>query len=151
MFENLLGSLKSSIKEHFDKKKEQQEEIDRMNREAKILAQQVFQDEFKKNALEVARAEAKKDAAKKSGLQKLRAMNRANRLTEPANPGGAMAKFSEYTQKNLLKREENIKRTKELREEGKKMREERMLKKVNTGKLGIENRRTQFGSKNFGH
>ena len=56
----------------------------------------------------------------------MRAMNRARNLTQSgSDPGSVFSKFSSYTQKNLAKREENLKRTEEMREEGKKIREGR--------------------------
>ena len=77
MFESLFGNIKDKVNEHFDKKKLEREEFERMQREADFQQKNIFQEEFKKNALEVARAKAKKDAAELSGLQKMRAMNRA--------------------------------------------------------------------------
>jgi len=121
-----LGTIQRSFKEYSDKKKEERDMMERLRLESKIQKQQIFEDEFKKNALEVAKSEAKKSAAEKSGLQKLRAMNRARRLTESGNSGSIFSKLSQYTQKNIAKREENMKRTNELREAGKKMREENL-------------------------
>jgi len=124
------SSIKSGIKKHFDKKKEEQEMMDRLRLEARMQQQQIFEEEFKKNALEVAQANARKQAANLSGLQKLRALNRSRRLTESgSNPGSFFSRMAEYTQKNLAKREENLKRTAELRDAAKKMREEELAKR----------------------
>ncbi len=128
MFENLFGNIKDKVNEHFEKKKLEKEDFERMQREVDFKQKQIFEEEFKKNALEVAKSKAKKDAAKLSGLQKLRALNRAERLTQSGNdPGSVFSKFSEYTQKNLAKREENLKRTETMRNEAKKMREEKII------------------------
>ncbi len=126
MFENLLGNLKQKFRERLDRKEAERLEIEKMQREVDFEKSRVFQEEFKKNSLKIAIGQAKKDAASKSGLQKLRATNRLRRLKEPGstNPGNFFANFSEYTQRNLAKREENLKRTEALREEAKKIREQ---------------------------
>ena len=126
MFENVFANIKDKVNEHFEKKKLEKEDFERMQREADFQQKQIFEEQFKKDALEVARAKAKKDAANLSGLQKLRAVNRARNLTQSGNdPGSIFSKFSEYTQRNLAKREENLKNTEAMRNEAKKMREEK--------------------------
>jgi len=130
---SVLDSIKSGISNHFEKKKKEREMMEQLQLEASMQQRQIFQEEFKKNALEVARAKAKQDAAKLSGLQKLRATNRARRLTETGQePGSMFSKLSEYTQKNLARKEENIKRTEEMRETAKKMQEERLVTQQKT-------------------
>ena len=132
MFENFLGNLKQKFQESQERKKQEKLEMERMQREVDFERQRVFQAEFKKNALEIAIGQAKKDAASKSGLQKLRSLNRLRRLNEPnaTDPANFFANFSAYTQRNLAKREENLKRTKVMREEAKKIREEDMKKRM---------------------
>ena len=127
MFENLLGNLKQKFQESQDRKKLEKEEIDRMQREVDFQAKQVFEKEFRENALRIAIGKAKKDAASKSGMQKLQSQNRLRRLQEPGanDPSNFFNKFSAYTQKNIARREENMKRTAEVREEAKNMREEK--------------------------
>ena len=129
MFENLLGNIKEKFQESQERKRLEKEEIARMQREIDFRERQVFQEEFKKNALKIAIGRAKKDAAKKSGMQKLVAENRVRRLQEPSakDPSNFFSKFSAYTQKNMARRDENIKRTEEIREVAKKMREEKGL------------------------
>jgi len=127
----IFESIKRKISEHFEKQKLQKEEFERMQRVVDFEKQQVFQQEFLKNASEVARAQAYKEAAEKSGLQKLRAMNRARRLNEtPPKPGSFFERLSEYTKKNIARREENLARTKMMREEARKLREQRLQGKV---------------------
>jgi len=118
--------------------------MDRLRLEARMQQQQIFEEEFRKNALEVAKAHAKKQAANLSGLQKLRALNRSKRLTESGqNPSSFLSRLAEYTQKNLAKREENLKRTTELRAVAKKMREEKLAER----QLGRINKpSTPFGN-----
>ncbi len=132
MFENFLGNLKQKFQDHLNRKEEEKREMERMQREIDFERKRVFQEEFKKNALEIAIGQAKKDAASKSGLQKLRSLNRLRRLNEPnaTDPANFFANFSAYTQRNLAKREENLKRTKVMREEAKKIREEDMKKRM---------------------
>jgi len=143
---NFLEVIKDKVQSHLDKRKEEQEMMDRLRLEASLQKKQIFEEEFKKNALEVAKREAKKSAAEMSGLKKLQAINRARRLTETGqSPGSFFEKFSEYTQKNIAKRQENLKRTAELREQAQKMKE----KKVNSPP-GIE-RRKPFSPTGFKH
>lgn len=127
MFENLLGNLKEKFQENQERKRLEKEEITRMQREVDFQAKQSFQEEFKKNALKIAIGRAKKDAAEKSGMKKLVAMNRVKRLQEPgaSNPSNFFNKFSAYTQKNLAQREENMKRTEEMRKAAEEMRGEK--------------------------
>ncbi|HEC39510.1 hypothetical protein LCGC14_0538390 [marine sediment metagenome] len=123
MFENLFDNLKEKIQKNQEKKRLEKEDFARMQREVDFQRKQIFEDEFKKNALEVAKAQAKKDAAKLSGLQKLRATNRARNLerAETGNPMSMFSKLSEYTQKNMARRDENLKRTEEMRSTAKQM------------------------------
>ena len=132
MFENFLGNLKQKFQDHLNRKEEEKREMERMQREIDFERKRVFQEEFKKNALKIAVGQAKKDAANKSGLQKLRSLNRLRRLNEPnaTDPGNFFANFSAYTQRNLAKREENLKRTQAMREEAKRIREEDMKKRM---------------------
>lgn len=127
MFENLLGNLKQKFAESQEKKRLEKEEMAKMQREVDFQAKIEFQKKFKEDALKVAISKAKKDAAKKSGIQKLVALNRAKRLQEPGanNPSDFFNKFSSYTQRNLARTEENKKRTAEMREAAREMREEK--------------------------
>lgn len=146
---SIFESIKSGISGHFEKKKKEREMMEQLQLEAEQQRRLIFQEEFKKNALEVARAKAKKDAAKLSGLQKLRAVNRARRLTETGKePGSMFSKLSEYTQKNLAKREENLKRTEEMREMAKKIREEKLAeqRKLREERMSRNLTRKPFGS-----
>jgi len=113
---NVLEDIKEGITKHFDKRKQDREMMEKLQKEADLQQAQIFQEEFKRNALEVAKARAKKQAAELSGLQRLRATNRARRLTESGTtPGSFFSKLSEYTQKNIANREANLKRTAEMR------------------------------------
>ena len=148
---NLLDNIKEGIKNHFDRKKEDREMMEKMEKEINFQKQQIFKEEFKKSALEVARAEAKKEANKKSGLQRLRATNRARNLQRNnIPPGSIFSKLSEYTQKNLANREANIKKTEEMREAARKMREETMSKRLEQrSNVTEQTQRKPFGSTGF--
>ncbi len=139
-FESIKGKLGQGIKNHFDKKKEQQEFMERLNFEAEVQRKQIFEEEFKKNALEVAKAKAKKDAASLSGLQKLRAENRYRNLNKQQDTGTFFEKMRDYTQKNLARREDNLKRTEMMREKAEQIKQER------TGKIPQVQQRKPFGS-----
>ena len=148
---SFIENLKEGIRNHFDKKKEDREMMEKMQREIDFQKKEIFQEEFKKNALEVAKSQAKKQAAQMSGLQKLRATNRARNLQKnQIAPGSIFSKFSEYTQKNLANRESNIKRTEELRSTAKKMREEDMTKRSKQrNTISPQIQRKPFGSSGF--
>jgi len=152
MFENLFGNLRKKFQDHLDRKEQERLEMDKMQREIDFEKKRIFQEEFKKNALEVVRGQAKKDAAKKSGLQKLRAQNRLRRLNEPdaINPGNYLSQFSEYTQRNLAKREENMKRTDAMREDAKKILSERKRGAVQNNPIRKPFSGTGFGNRQNG-
>jgi len=145
---SFFGKLSDSISGHFDKQRKQKEKFQEMQNEADMEAQIVFNQEFKAGALEVAKAKAHRDASKLSGVQKLRAMNRSRRLTEPGNKGNIMGRFSAFTQTNIQKREENMKRTLEIQNEAKKMREEGLAKQQQErqDKILTNQNRNGFGS-----
>lgn len=126
-FSNIFDSIQNRIQEGQQRKKEEKEFLRRHQLEIETQRRDVFEEEFKKNARLVAIAQAKKDAAQKSGLQKLRAVNRARNLEhQSGEPGSFFDKMSQYTQRNLAKREENLKKTAEARNMAKKMREEKL-------------------------
>ncbi len=128
---SLFDSIKNGFQQHFDKKKEDQEFINRLELEAKAQKKLIFEEEYKRATLEVARAQAKKEAAQKSGLQKLRAVNRVRNLNRQEEGGGLsfFEKLGAHTRKNLANREQNLKKTDEMRMVGKQMREEEQAKR----------------------
>lgn len=126
-FSNAFESIQQKIQERQQKKKEEQEFTRRLQLQAEVEGRIAFEEEYKKNAKIVAIAKAKRDAASKSGLQKMRAEDRARRLQESGSePGSFFDKMATYTQKNLAKREENLKRTAEARDAAKKMRDQKL-------------------------
>jgi len=145
---SIFDNIKAGVQNHFKKQKEEREWMENLRREAEAQRRLTFEEEFKKNALEVAKAKAKKDAANLSGLRKLRAMNRARRLTEHGQGENLLSKFSAYTQKNLAQRDENIKRTAELREAGKSMQKEKLATNIKEREQRMANRKP-FGQSNW--
>ncbi len=132
-----FDTIKGSIKNQIDRRKEEREHMQRMQLEVDVQRRQIFEERFKKDALEVAKAQAYKDAAEKSGLQKLRAASRARNLTQNNNipPGSFFEKLRDYTQKNIARREDNLKRTEMMRENAEKIKNERVVnKKIGTRK-----------------
>lgn len=126
IFSNLFQSIQEKIRENSAKKKEEQDFLRRLRVQAEQERRIAFEQEYLKNAKIVAISKAKKEAAEKSGLQKLRALNRAQRLQESSGePTTFFDKLGVYTQKNLVKRDENMKRTAEQRKMAKEMREKR--------------------------
>ncbi len=111
-----LDTIKDAIGKKVEKRKEEQAIIDRIRLEAEVERQSVLETEMRKHSLEVARAKAKKDAARLSGVQKRRAENRLRNLNkQEMKPTNVFSKLQEYTQKNLARREENLQKTEEVR------------------------------------
>jgi len=137
----ILESLKQGIQEHFEKKKLERENVEKIKKENSIEAQQIFEKEFRENNKKVLIARAKKDAAKLSGLQKFRANERLRNLNKESNPENFWSKLREHTQKNLANREENLKRTEERRKLAKQMRDEQIQKRQLERFQRLENRK----------
>lgn len=137
-----LDTIKQSVQKHLDKKKEERERIERIQKDVEVQENIVFEKKYRENALKVAIDRAERDAERKSGIQRLQARNRVNRLKESQdNPTpNTFAKFRDYTQRNLARQEENLKRTAEMREVAKKMREENLGKKQSQVKQKVVNR-----------
>ncbi len=134
-------NLKEEWAEKSRIRKEEEEMIRRLKIEAAVEKNRIFEEEFRKNTFDIARAKAKKEAAEKSGLQKFRAMNRVRNLEKlEKNPSGFLGKLSEYTQRNIAKREENLKRTAEI----KTALEEEKIKKMNNSNKPFQ-RQSYFG------
>ena len=125
-------NLKEEWAEKARIRKEEAEIIRRLKIEAEVEKKRVFEEEFRKNIFDIVKGKAKKEAAEKSGLQKLRAMNRVRNLEKlEKNPSGFLGKLSEYTQRNIAKKEERLQRTTELKQA---LEEEKMKKTNNVNK-----------------
>lgn len=126
-----FDTAREKIREHFDKRSADREKMEELRKEVDLQRQQIFEEQFKKNSLEVAKKQAYKDAAEKSGIQKLRAETRFRRLNEQSSalePGTWREKMRDYTSKNIARREENIKRTEEIRAKAEQLKQESMEK-----------------------
>lgn len=116
--------FKDRVKDFFNKRSESRQEEEAFKKDIELQEAMLFQKEYKKNALKAAQIRAKRDAYEKSGLGKLRAISQAN---APTNSTSArMQKFKEYRQANLMRRDQNIKRTKAMQKAAKEMRPSRL-------------------------
>lgn len=107
--------IKDGVSNHFQKRKEDQELVDRIRKETAIQERQIFEEQMRKDALEVAIGKAKREAAELSGLKKMRAENRLRNLNNPQSREGFLGRMREYTQRNIARREENLRRTAEIK------------------------------------
>ena len=136
------NNLKEEWAEKARIRKEEEEIIRRLKIEAEVEKKRIFEEEFRKNIFDIVKGKAKKEAAEKSGLQKLRALNRVRNLEKlEKNPSGFLGKLSEYTQRNLAKREENLEKSAEL----KKALEEEKMKKIGNINKPFQGRPSYFG------
>ncbi len=134
-----FDSISSGIKNHFNKNREQREMMEGLQKEADAQRLMEFKEQFAIDAKEVAIARAKRDAAEKSGLQKLRAVNRARNLSHSGpEPGTFFEKLSDFTKKNKARMDENLKRTAEIRGIAEKDRKDALSKRISDreSKLG---------------
>ncbi len=115
-----FGDAFANIRENFAErdrvKKEEQRMMRDLELQARVERQRVFKEEYEKNIRMVLIAKAKKEAAELSGLQKMRAENRVRNLENPKSaPDSKLGRLSAYMQRNMAKREENLKKTAEAR------------------------------------
>lgn len=125
-----FDSIKESITNHFNKKREERERMERLQEDAANQQAFFFEQQFAENAKIVALAKAKSDAMKLSGLEKLRATNTALQMQSAgAERPGRWAKLREFTRRNKQRMQENLAKTAEKRKVAKEIREERFTKK----------------------
>ena len=123
----IFDSIKNSVQEHFDKKKQDRAFEERIRLETAVQKKQTYEEDYRKHSLEIAKAQAHREAAEKSGMAKLRAQSRSRRLNEDRiEPGSFFEKLRDLTQKNKARTEANLKRTAEMREMGKKIQADRL-------------------------
>ncbi len=141
-----LNNIADSIKGYFDKKSEDREMFEKLQKETEMQRRQMFMDEYKKNSLIVAKQAAKNDALNKSGLAKLRATNRMIQLDKQGQePGTVFSKLADYTRKNMARREENLKRTETMRQQAKLQVDSDRQKKLVHRDQVVQNRPIVFG------
>ncbi len=142
---SLFDGVKARMQESAQRKKEDREFQRKIELQAQTEAQLIYRKEYIENARIVAIARAKEDAGKKSGLQKLRALDRVKRLQEgPGDEGSFFSKMRNYTQKNMAKRDENLKRTEFMRTEAEKMKKEGLTRRPTFGVDRSVERRKPF-------
>lgn len=125
----IFSKIGDKINEHFEKKKQEQEELERMRKEAEFQRIIQKEQEQRDNALLAVKRNLLEQAEKKQGIQRLRAISQAQRIGENTNP--ILSKLSEHTRKNMQRTEENKRRNQIIREEAKRMRLERLERTQN--------------------
>lgn len=120
----IFSQLGDKLSEHFEKKRQEQEELDRMRKEAEFQRIIQKEQEDRENALETVRQNLREKAERSNGFQRLRYLNQAERIGENHNP--FFTKLSGHTRRNMQRTEENKRRNQLIREEARKMREERL-------------------------
>ena len=117
----LFGNISKTVKSYVDQKASDRKFEEQLEKEARAREKEIYAEEYRKNSLEAAKIKAHRDAYERSGLAKLRAINRSHDLDNGKPTINRLDKLREYTQANIKRREENLKRTNELREAGKNM------------------------------
>ncbi len=145
-----LNNIADSIKGYFDKKTEEKEMFERLQKETEMQRRQIFIEEYKKNSLVVAKQAAKNDALHKSGLAKLRATNRMIQLDKQGQePGTVFSKLADYTRKNIARRQENLDRTETMRGQAKLQQDsDRQEKLAHRNQMG-QNKPNVFGKSSW--
>lgn len=116
---SFLDGFKEFFEDRSQKRKEEKELVDRIRLESEVHRKQVLEEELRENMKKLAIGKAKRDAAELSGLKKHQAENRLRNLKNPQIPTGIFGKLSEYTQRNIARREENLRRTEERKQQAK--------------------------------
>ncbi len=125
---SLFDSIKESINRGIQKRKQNRDKFDSMQTEQRFEEMLSFDQESKRRSLIEANRIVEEDSRNLQGVQKLRAMNRVGRLTEPSSP--RFGSLSEITQRNKARTRDNIERTKRMRAEAKRMQQEKLDQRV---------------------
>jgi len=128
---SFFNFLKTKVTESRAKRKDESERMKSLRMEAEELQKIEFEKEFRKQSRELAIIQAQRDAMKKSGMAKMRALERAERLKMNNNPksdiGSKLAKISARMAQN---RERTMKR-KQLTEMKRKMIKNQKMERIN--------------------
>ena len=112
---NFWQSFKDELERRKQRKKDDQEIMDKARFDAEVQRKIVYEDELRKQTIELAISGAKREAAEASGMKKHRAENRLRNLQktggQPAQ--GFLSKLSEYTTRNMARTEERKQRQEE--------------------------------------
>ncbi len=127
-FSKAWDNIQEKFRENSERKRLDKLQMDGLRKEAKFHHQVAFEEAYRENSRLVAIARAKKEAAKSSGYQKLKATERLNRLkqSDANEPMNLFAKIRDHTQKNLARRDENLKRTEERMKIAAEMRQKKL-------------------------
>jgi hypothetical protein len=121
-----LQSIGESIKGVFNKRSEEKIVYDRVKQEQEGERRQVQETAFKESILRAEKIKAEQDAGKLSGLAKLRAIKKKHSGDRPKSE--FFENMSAKIANNRARREENLKRTAELRKAAQESRERRLVK-----------------------
>lgn len=126
----ILGKIKEKVQEKAQKKQEERERLDSLRKDAEEIERIEFDKEMRKNLREAALIRAKREAMSKSGIAKLRAFEKLEKMNKKpiSNFSDKLRKFSEYTTRNRELTERKKELNKKIRIEGKKMSEDRITK-----------------------
>jgi hypothetical protein len=134
----IVNEIRQSIAGTLDRRNQEREEFDRMQKEIAFQRKQAAMEQLKEKNLHASIDYAKKSYRQSSGFNKLRAVNREINIRHPEdNPNGYLGKLSQYTQNNIAIRERNLEKTRRLREEARRLREDRMSKRIQERQLRL--------------
>ena len=123
----IFDTVKEKFRESQDKKDLERAQFDALRKEQQQMEQIEFEKEFRRSSLELARKRAKRDALKKSGLEKMRALERSERMKQPRSQmSSKLAEFSALTARNRERTEKNRELAVKKRDLAKELNEERM-------------------------
>lgn len=122
---SFLDNIGEAIKNQVERRRQERERIDSMRREMEAQRFLEREQQSKMTAADIAQNRILRDTSEKQGIQRLRAINRAS-INPDLNEGSFYNKLSDYTRKNIARREENIRKTQRLRDEARKMREQQL-------------------------
>jgi len=109
---NFWQSFKDELESKRQRKKDDQEIMDKARFDAEVQRKIIYEEEVRKYTLKLAIDGAKRQAAENSGMKKHQAENRLRNLEksggQPAQ--GFLSKLSEYTTRNMAKTEERKQR-----------------------------------------
>ena len=119
----IFDKIKESIAGSMQKRKEEREYMESLQVQARVEQKRIFEEEYRKKALEMAKVKAMSDAERLTGYRKFQAINRVVNLEQGANAPGGLSKLAEYTQRNLARTQQRMEKTKVLREAAKQERD----------------------------
>ncbi len=112
---NFWQSFKDELERKRQRKKDDQDIMDRARLDAEAQRKIVYEEEVRKHTLELAIGAAKRQAAESSGMKKHQAQNRLRNLEKSGDKPsqGFLAKLHDYTTRNMAKTEERKQRAEE--------------------------------------